>query len=64
MNAPQRPPQPGPNDGWQNLTKLADRIEKHVRWYRWLTLANVIVFGANAAFMLIYLILGYWLRHH
>lgn len=64
MNAP--PPRPGhgpPDDGWTDLAKLADRIEKHVRWYRWLTVMNVVAFGANALFMLLYLIAAYGLRH-
>lgn len=58
MNAPQRPMPGGggPPEGWINLSKLADRIEWNVRWYRWLTLANVIVFGGNALFLLIYLV--------
>lgn len=57
------PPVPGPDDGWENLTKLADRIEKHVRWYRWLTLANVILFGSNMVFMGLYVVAVYWVRH-
>ena len=63
MNIPIRPPTPGPDDGWENLTKLADRIEKHVRMYRWLTYVNVIVFGSNAAFLLFLFIANWWLRH-
>lgn len=64
MNGPPpRLPEPGPGEGWINLTKLADRIEKNVRWYRWLTLANVIVFGTNTVLMLLYLIVAYRLRH-
>lgn len=58
MNAPQRPMPggDGPPEGWINLTKLADRIEKHVRAYRWLTYINVVVFGSNAFFLLMHLI--------
>lgn len=64
MNIPIPPPVPGPGDGgWVELGKLADRIEKHVRWYRWLTLANVIVFGGNAAFLLFLFVANWWLRH-
>lgn len=48
---------PVPPDGWNDLVKIAARIEKHVRLYRWLTWINVVVFGSNALFVLIYLIL-------
>lgn len=64
MNIPVRPPGPeGLPEGWINLTKLADRIEKYVKLYRWLTYANVTVFGTNAVVMTIYMILRYWLGH-
>lgn len=66
MNAqpkPPPPPPPGRPPGWINLTALADRIEKHVRWYFWLTAANVIVFGVNAVFLLVLFIANYLARH-
>lgn len=61
---PRRPPGPGPHSGWEDLAKLADRIEKHVRAYRWLTIVNVIVFGTNATLLFLYLVTYWWgLRH-
>lgn len=55
---------PGPDDGGrENLTRLADRIEKHVRHYRWLTYVNVVMFGGNMAFMLVVFVAQWWLRH-
>jgi hypothetical protein len=62
MNAPvpRIPAPPPPPDSW---IRLVDRMEKHVRWYRWLTVANVFVFGTNIVFMGVYLIASYWLRH-
>lgn len=61
MNIPLPPS--GPGDGWINLTKLADRIEKHVLMYRRLTYVNVIVFGINAAILLFLFVAQWWMRH-
>lgn len=63
MNAEPRPANgnSGPPPGWHSLTAIADRIEKNVRWYRWLTLANVIVFGTNTVMLALNLIAAYWL---
>lgn len=63
MNKPIPNPGPGGGEGhWINLTKLAEGIDRNVRWYRWLTLANLILFGSNAVVMTIYVIARIWFR--
>lgn len=62
MNMRATPPSGGGGGGggFERLISEADRIEKWVRRYQWLTVANVAVFGINALLTLALIVLRLW----
>lgn len=61
MNIPQRHPPRMPERA-PDILEIMYRMERAVRQYRWLTYANVIVWGCNCAMLSAYLVARYLFR--